>query len=480
MADESAKIDANQKKTLLGVTNAATPELRQIKVDATTSRLLCSATVSGVSSVTVANEATDTTCFPLFVTAATGSLGLKTNAGLTFNSNSGLLGAVALKSNSSITLGVAGGTTGSIILNGTTSGVVTLKVADVAGTYTLTLPTTDGDANQLLKTDGSGNLSWTDPASGGATTALDNLASVAINTSLISDTTNTDDLGSSTKLWKDLFVTNIGATATRVTKGWFTDIESTNMPTVGGVAILTSLTAPQFTTIELGHASDTTISRSAAGVLAVEGTAIPKGTGTGNEIAYWSGTNTLGTLATATYPSLTELSYVKGVTSAIQTQIGNKANSASPTFTGTITLADNCRIDLTLPTADGYATGPTTDSFNAGYSSTAIGDLVYLGSSSTWQKVDADAIATSGGLLGVALEVKASGNAVKVALFGSMVRVDSWNWTAGATLYASETPGGIATAIPTGADGVVRVIGWAVNADAIMFMPSSDNSTVVA
>lgn len=58
------------------------------------------------------------------------------------------------------------------------------------------------------------------------------------------------------------------------------------MPTVGGVAVLTSLTAPQFTTIELGHASDTTISRSAAGVLAVEGTAIPKGTGTGNEIAY--------------------------------------------------------------------------------------------------------------------------------------------------------------------------------------------------
>ena len=29
-----------------------------------------------------------------------------------------------------------------------------------AANYTLTLPTTDGDANQLLKTDGSGNLSW--------------------------------------------------------------------------------------------------------------------------------------------------------------------------------------------------------------------------------------------------------------------------------------------------------------------------------
>lgn len=44
------------------------------------------------------------------------------------------------------------------------------------------------------------------PSAGGATTALDNLASVAINTSLISDTDNTDDLGSSSKEWKDLYV----------------------------------------------------------------------------------------------------------------------------------------------------------------------------------------------------------------------------------------------------------------------------------
>jgi gas vesicle protein len=64
---------------------------------------------------------------------------------------------------------------------------------------------------------------------------------------------------------------------------------------------------------------------------------LPVGTGTANEIAYWSGTNTLGTLAVATYPSLTELSYVKGVTSAIQTQINAKAPSTAPTFATSIT-----------------------------------------------------------------------------------------------------------------------------------------------
>jgi hypothetical protein len=47
----------------------------------------------------------------------------------------------------------------------------------------------------------------------------------------------------------------------------------------------------------------------------------PLGTGTTNELTYWSGTNTISTLTTATYPSLTELSYVKGVTSSIQPQI---------------------------------------------------------------------------------------------------------------------------------------------------------------
>jgi hypothetical protein len=43
--------------------------------------------------------------------------------------------------------------------------------------------------------------------------------------------------------------------------------------------------------------------------------------GTINTIAYWDSATTIASLALVTYPSLTELSYVKGVTSAIQTQI---------------------------------------------------------------------------------------------------------------------------------------------------------------
>jgi len=164
---------------------------------------------------------------------------------------------------------------------------------------------------------------------------------------------------------------------------------------------------------------------------------------------------------------------------AVSDALALKAPLASPTFTGTITLADNARIDLTLPTADTYVTGNTTDSFSSGYSS-AVGDLVFFGSGGKWLEVDADAVATCKGMMGIALESKTDGQAMLVALPGSFVRLDSWNWTVGDTLYAGETLGGIQNTIPTGADAIIRVIGFAVSADVIYFMPSSDQQSTVA
>lgn len=43
--------------------------------------------------------------------------------------------------------------------------------------------------------------------------------------------------------------------------------------------------------------------------------------------------------AAAVTPTVTELNYVAGVTSALQTQLNAKSPAASPTFTGTITAA---------------------------------------------------------------------------------------------------------------------------------------------
>jgi hypothetical protein len=74
------------------------------------------------------------------------------------------------------------------------------------------------------------------------------------------------------------------------------------------------------------------------------------GTGTINELAYFTATgSTIGSLTTATYPSLTEISYVKGVTSAIQTQLNSKQATISLTTTGSSGAATFVGNTLNIP-----------------------------------------------------------------------------------------------------------------------------------
>lgn len=69
---------------------------------------------------------------------------------------------------------------------------------------------------------------------------------------------------------------------------------------------------------------------------------------TASTIVSFDASKNIKSLALATYPSLTELSYVKGVTSAIQTQIGTKAPSTSPTLV-TPTINTSLTTDYLTP-----------------------------------------------------------------------------------------------------------------------------------
>jgi hypothetical protein len=129
------------------------------------------------------------------------------------------------------------------------------------------------------------------------------------------------------------------------------------------------------------------------------------------------------------------------------------------------------------PDSDHTANGPQTSTLNAGYSSTIM-DLVYLNASGKWLEADADASGTSINLLGIALEAKTDGQAMNVALSGSFVRDDTWNWTIGVPLYISGTLGAITATKPSGSGDIVRTVGYAVTADIIFFNPSSDYVTL--
>lgn len=63
--------------------------------------------------------------------------------------------------------------------------------------------------------------------------------------------------------------------------------------------------------------------------------------------------------------------------------------------------------------------------------------------------------------------------AIKVALPGSFIRDDTWAWTVGGAIYLSETTGALTQTAPTTTDAVVRVLGYALSADVMYFMPET-------
>ena len=71
-----------------------------------------SGTAAIATTVTVADESSDTTCFPLFATAATGNLAPKSGSNLSFNSSNGTLTATAFSGDGSALTGISAGATG--------------------------------------------------------------------------------------------------------------------------------------------------------------------------------------------------------------------------------------------------------------------------------------------------------------------------------------------------------------------------------
>jgi len=282
------------------------------------------------------------------------------------------------------------------------------------------------------------------------------------------------------------------------------------------------------------------------------------GSGTTNEIAYWVDSNTLGALAVATYPSLTELTYLKGVTSGIQGQLNAKAaslgaddnyvtdaqliviqntsgtntgdnatnsqysglasskadvaqtfyigttqvainrSSASLSLTGTITdgnlaltggtmsgnitLGENASLDFDpAGSADGKYTGIAVTA-TAG-EALAFGDVIVLDvTAGKWFKGSVSAAAGADGDLrgGTGMCVLAAAgadSATKVLLMGTC-RADA-NFpalTIGSVVYASTT-GDITVTQPSTTDHIIKVLGYALTADEIMFCPSMDYIT---
>jgi len=163
--------DANQvlKTDGSGTLSWATPssgltEYTSASASGPSSLYFAEDTDNGTNKVTVQAPATLASDFVVTLPAATGTLLTDQDIGATVQAYDADLTDLA----ANYTKASASGAASLSLYEDTDDGTnkVTITVPALAGDYTLTLPTTDGDVNQVLKTDGSGNLSWVTPSSG--------------------------------------------------------------------------------------------------------------------------------------------------------------------------------------------------------------------------------------------------------------------------------------------------------------------------
>ena len=127
--------------------------------------------VTTPTDITVADESSDTTCFPLFVTAATGDLAPKSGSNLAFNSNTGILTATGFAG--ALTGNVTGDASGS---SGSTTGNAATATA-LATARTIGGTSFDGTGNIAITT--NANLTGEVTSSGNAATIAGNIVDEA-------------------------------------------------------------------------------------------------------------------------------------------------------------------------------------------------------------------------------------------------------------------------------------------------------------
>ena len=255
--------------------------------------------------------------------------------------------------------------------------------------------------------------------------------------------------------------------------------------------------------IELGHATDTTIARSGSGAITVEGTAVLLAgdalTGTTidattdftiGDTVITDGviTDTSGlqiaaavdlvanTLTTTGSLQVRTIDYSDGDL-AMTIADGGGVTFAQDVTTATdknVVLGDGANVSISTPllaNADHTTTGITAEMLAGGAISAF--DLVCV-HTTTQEVLEADASAyATARVIGIA-PAAISDTATGTILLHGFIRDDTWTWTTGSTLYLSETAGAMTHTAPTTDGAFVQVVGVALSPDVVYFNPSMD------
>ena len=457
-------------------------------------------TASVATTVTVTDQSIDTTCFPLFSTAATGDLAPKSGSNLTFNSNSGLL--TATKFAGDLTGDLTGDVTGNADTATLAADATTLATprAIFGHNFDGSAALTGVIASANLDAD-TAHLTTTQTFSGAKTfSANAALAGIIMDGKTI---TGVDDSGEFTD--DDAHIMTSAGIGDR-----FAQI---NADTTGNADTATALaTARAINGVDFDGSAAITVT--AAGSTLSDTVTVAKG-GTGlttvaaNTILTGNGTSALTAEANLTFSgdrliigANSEISpHVRfwndenqvnlGVTS---TSDGILAGSADGDF------AINCTGDHNVLFGQNNAIAAKIDTdgdfnLNRKFTITADadasyeGDVVYFGgttsmtkgtiyhykSDGTWEVANANAVATSDGLLGVALGAASDTNGM---LLRGMVTLDHDPGAVGDVLFLSNTAGDASATAPSDNNDIVRVIGYCLDVSKGKIWFNPDNTFV--
>ena len=292
-----------------------------------------------------------------------------------------------------------------------------------------------GTAGQILTSNGAGAApTFQNNAGGGASTALDNLASVAINTSLVSDTDSTDDLGSSSKYWANAYIDKLYLNATATIDG----ASAGNLQIVGNIIPATSDAVALGSTTKMF--SDLFLASGAV-------------------VNFDNGDLTL------THSS--NLLKIAG---------GNLEINDTNINIGSA-VGDKASIKLNSSALNDESWSGTIVSGTAG-AALAVGDVCFLNSSGKWVLNDGILDGTDTGFkseIGICV-LAASGDTepVNILVNGLIASAAFPAFTVGAPVYLDDTAGDLVVAQPSTTNFAIRIVGYALSATVLHFNPSPD------
>ena len=372
-----------------------------------------SGTAAVATTVTCADESSDTTCFVGYVTAATGDLGLKTGSNLTFNSNTGTLSCTALEINNVTLAETIADTVGAMVSSNTETGItVTYQDADNTIDFAVAAPTSLGTITQ-------------DTVTFTSASADDPLV-------IIQNTTN-DAAAPRLRFVKDKGAAGADADGCGEIEFYGDDDQEDNI-------LFAKIRA------EVADASNSE-----------EGGRLMLGVAT-EDGEFQNGL----VIEDGSEEDEIDVIIGNGINSVVT------ANGYSKALNGfLVPEGKSVHIETPLLTSADHTANGMTTILNAS-ESFAIGDLVYVSGNGTVGKALANAVAKMPAI-GLAVTAGNNGQPAVILLKGTF-RDDSYNFTAGNRLYA-HTDGTIAATAPSGNNQVAQAVGVALNADVIMFSP---------